>query len=327
MAEPLPSWTADAPAVQRFARVRMIAVDLDGSFVHANRREVEPQLLRLRNTLRRLGRPVVLAIATGRTLSWALRLEGLFPVGRPNPRTPMVLYNGSVVVDRGGARVLARRTIAPAALAEIGAIAAAHTVSLLAYSGPVETTPGGMLRTRAEHVLGFAPGPGIPRDVNELPIEWSAEPPVLLAFDPVAVLLDLTSADLTARRRIVSWLEAVEGITATGSGAGYVEIRPAGSHKAAGLAVVAAAYGVEASEILALGDSDNDVEMLRWAGVGVAVEGATPEALGASDYVCSAGAVEGAIEALRLVRGMGRSAAGVPKAHGRSPLNRSSFST
>jgi hydroxymethylpyrimidine pyrophosphatase-like HAD family hydrolase len=308
VAEPLPSWRSDAPAIQRFASVRMIAVDLDGSFVHANRLEVEPQLLRLHTTLRRLGRPVVLAIATGRTLSWVLRLEGLS--GPRRPRTPMVLYNGSVVVDEGGTRVLARRTIKPAALAEVGAIAAAHRVPLLAYSGPVEHRRGGLLRTPAERVLGFAPAPGIAHDVNDLPIEWSAERAVLLPFDPVAMLLDLTTTTVSARGEIAAATDAVNGVTVTGSGAGYVEIRPLGSHKAAGLDVVAAAYGVNPREVLALGDSDNDVEMLRWAGVGVAVVGATPAAVRASDYICSAGAVEGAIEALRLVRGTGRSAAG-----------------
>jgi len=288
----------------------MIAVDLDGSFVHANRLDVEPQLLRLRTTLRRLRRPVVLAIATGRTLSWVLRLDGLSAPRRP--RTPMVLYNGSVVVDEGGVRVLARHMIGPAALAEIGTVAAADRVPLLAYSGPVQQRRGGLLRTPAEHVLGFAPAPGMARDVNDLPIQWSPETPVLLPFDPVAVLLDLTTTAAAVRRRIAAAIGAVKEVTTTGSGAGYLEIRPAGSHKATGLAGVAAAYGVDPREVLALGDSDNDVEMLRWAGVGVAVDGATPAAVRASDYICRAGAVEGAIEALRLVRGTSRSAAAFP---------------
>lgn len=286
----------------------MIAVDLDGSFMHANRLDVEPQLLRLRATLQRLGRPVLLAIATGRTLSWVLQLEGLLAPRRP--RTPMVLYNGSIVVDKGGARVLARHTVKPGPLGEIGAVAAAHQVPLLAYSGPIECRRGGRLQAPAEQVLGFAGAPSMARDVNDLPIEWSTEPPVVLPFDPVAVLLDVTTAPISARRRIAGAVGRIKEVTATASGAGHLEIRPAGSHKAAGLAVVAGAYGIDRREVLALGDSDNDVEMLRWAGVGVAVEDATPSAIRASDYICSAGAVEGAIEALRLVRGTARSAKG-----------------
>ena len=45
------------------------------------------------------------------------------------------------------------------------------------------------------------------------------------------------------------------------------EIQPEGSTKAEGLAIVAEHLGCKQSEVLAVGDADNDKEMLAWAGV------------------------------------------------------------
>lgn len=78
-----------------------------------------------------------------------------------------------------------------------------------------------------------------------------------------------------------------------------VEGMPAGVHKAAGLAWLAAHLGIDRREVLALGDNDNDATMLRWAGVGVAMGNASPAALAAADWVapaCEAGGVAAAIE-------------------------------
>ena len=55
--------------------------------------------------------------------------------------------------------------------------------------------------------------------------------------------------------------------------------------KASGVAAVAEHYGIARSDVLAFGDSHNDVSMLRWAGLGVAMPHALPEAHAAADLI------------------------------------------
>ncbi|BCS33651.1 haloacid dehalogenase [Luteitalea sp. TBR-22] len=55
--------------------------------------------------------------------------------------------------------------------------------------------------------------------------------------------------------------------------------------KATGVAAVARHYGVAREDVLTFGDSHNDVPMLRWAGLGVAMPHALPEAHAAADLV------------------------------------------
>ena len=65
----------------------------------------------------------------------------------------------------------------------------------------------------------------------------------------------------------------------------WLDIAAAGVSKAAGLARVAEWIDVDASGFLALGDGRNDIEMLRWAGRGVALGDAPAETMAAADDV------------------------------------------
>lgn len=66
---------------------------------------------------------------------------------------------------------------------------------------------------------------------------------------------------------------------------GLLEISAAGVSKATGLALVASQVGVQASEVVAFGDMPNDLPMLAWAGLGVAVGNAHAAVLKAADEV------------------------------------------
>ena len=77
----------------------------------------------------------------------------------------------------------------------------------------------------------------------------------------------------------------LNGFFATHSGAPFLEILAPGVHKAWGLARLCGLLGVERSEVLAFGDATNDAELLRWAGRGVAMANAEPEALEAANEV------------------------------------------
>lgn len=67
-----------------------------------------------------------------------------------------------------------------------------------------------------------------------------------------------------------------------------IEIMMNGVNKGAGLAKLADSLGIAQSEVMACGDNGNDVEMIQWAGCGVAVANAVDAAKEAADYVTSA---------------------------------------
>ncbi|MBS1675199.1 MAG: HAD family phosphatase [Actinobacteria bacterium] len=118
---------------------------------------------------------------------------------------------------------------------------------------------------------------------------------------PLADVLAAPSLKLVIRHRtrtpseIFAVLRELDqtGFEATLSGAPFVEIMAEGVTKATGLSALCAELGIDQAETLALGDALNDVEMLRWAGRGVAMANAEPEALAAADEVTASNAEDG----------------------------------
>jgi Cof subfamily protein (haloacid dehalogenase superfamily) len=78
----------------------------------------------------------------------------------------------------------------------------------------------------------------------------------------------------------------------------WLDLAPVGVSKASGLAYVAAELGVPAAQVLAIGDGRNDIEMLRWAGRGVAMGQSVEEVQAAADAVTGSVHDEGAAEEL-----------------------------
>lgn len=103
------------------------------------------------------------------------------------------------------------------------------------------------------------------------------------------------------------------GFAVTHSGAPFLEVLADGVSKAWGLAQLCAHLGVRREEVLAFGDAPNDTEMLAWAGRGVAVANAHPEAQAAADEQTLSNDEDGVavvIEALLQAQAAGQSSAG-----------------
>ncbi|MGI6879490.1 HAD hydrolase family protein [Microbacterium sp. gxy059] len=71
--------------------------------------------------------------------------------------------------------------------------------------------------------------------------------------------------------------------TMPGLGTAGGEISPAGVTKGSTLQLLLDEVGVPVADSIAIGDNNNDLEMLRLAGVGIAMGDGTPEALAAAD--------------------------------------------
>lgn len=79
----------------------------------------------------------------------------------------------------------------------------------------------------------------------------------------------------------------------------FIEIMAPGVSKAAALAHVASTLGIKREQVMAIGDSLNDLEMLNWAGISVAVGNADPEVKARVDYVTARHDADGIAQAIR----------------------------
>ena len=88
-----------------------------------------------------------------------------------------------------------------------------------------------------------------------------------------------------------------------GGGFGYFDVVQPGVSKATGIRVLMDAFGIDASEVMAFGDAGNDAEMLRLAGVGVAMGNASDELKSIADLVCDPCEEQGVLKVLEEVFG------------------------
>ncbi len=80
-------------------------------------------------------------------------------------------------------------------------------------------------------------------------------------------------------------LENIPEITVVCGGMNNLEITEKGISKGTGLNDAAKYFKIDRSETIAFGDSENDLEMIKAAGLGIAMENSTPEIIAAADFV------------------------------------------
>lgn len=78
----------------------------------------------------------------------------------------------------------------------------------------------------------------------------------------------------------------------------FLEFTNAGANKGTALAELARVYGIKREEIMAFGDSYNDLEMLEYAGMGVAMGNARPALKEIADYITKGNDEDGVAEAI-----------------------------
>lgn len=78
----------------------------------------------------------------------------------------------------------------------------------------------------------------------------------------------------------------------------YIEITHFDASKGKALARLAASMGLDAKQVMAIGDSGNDLEMIKWAGCGVAVANASADVKKAADFVTKSNEESGVAVAL-----------------------------
>jgi Cof subfamily protein (haloacid dehalogenase superfamily) len=248
----------------------LIACDVDGTLFDDN----ETVMPRTRDAVRAaVAAGAQFVVATGRPPRW------IRPVVEALGFAPMaVCANGAVIYDPATDRVLSARTLAVDVLAVLAEIAsraipgAGLAVERIGNRAHDTATPQFVSSPGYEHAW-------LNPDNTEVSIDD------LLSAPAIKLLIRKTGARSSDMAAELAKHVGIEGDITYSTNNGLVEIVPLGISKATGVEEVAAPLGIANNEVLAFGDMPNDVPMLLWAGHGVAMGNAHPDALAAADEV------------------------------------------
>jgi Cof subfamily protein (haloacid dehalogenase superfamily) len=193
---------------------------------------------------------------------------------------PVVCYQGAAVVDPATGEFLRHEPIPLEIARETIRALDEEAFHVNAYVNDelyvAEATP------EAERYAGFQHLPL--HAVGDL-AGWLAEAPTKLVAidDPEA----LDGLEARMKERLGDRLHISKSLPY------FLEFARAGVTKASGLAFVAERLGFSPARTVSFGDGENDVELLEWAGFGVAVANAHPRVLAVADWVCPSAEEEG----------------------------------
>jgi len=285
----LPINSAIAHDLEPFARVRLIVVDLDGTLLDPKWSVVEF----IQSSIPRLRvRGIRFTIATGRAFRG---IEEVLPrLGLPSSM-PLALYNGSLIVDAARRKIFHSRVIPAVVVAQAVRWGLEKGVPVLCYPLPVIRSSGLL-----ESPMGFTPDgyPPLHSEPNGYEVDWRGPKYSDSVPDCLAVLVDLRHLNG------IMWEHACfdhPGVTVTQSSSSFLEFRPAGGDKGMATKIIASKLGVPLSAVMAIGDNDNDIEMLKTAGVSVSVGNASTNLQAVAAYNTPLTSAQGCIQIIRLV--------------------------
>ena len=93
-------------------------------------------------------------------------------------------------------------------------------------------------------------------------------------------------------------LKALDGIVYFGAGKRSIEINNRGVSKGNAVRSLAQKYGIKREEIICIGDNENDLSMIEYAGVGIAMGNAIDSVKEIADYITSSNDDNGVAKAL-----------------------------
>jgi hydroxymethylpyrimidine pyrophosphatase-like HAD family hydrolase len=240
-------------------RPRLVALDVDGTIV--DRDGVLPAAVgEAIAAVVAAGVPVILA--TGR--SWHGTVDLVERLGLPPG--PSVCSNGAVIVTYPPQEIVKAITFDPR-----------HVIERVQQFAP------DTLIAVEEIGIGYRLNDHFPG--GDLTGEMIIEDLEQLSARPVTrvILRDPTRSDkdfISLARHL-----GLHGVTYFVGWSAWLDIAPEGVNKATALAEVAEGLGVSAADVLAFGDGRNDIEMLRWAGRGLAIGDAPDEVKQVADEV------------------------------------------
>ena len=252
--------------------IQAVFFDIDGTLISFKSHAILPATRDAINQLRRKGIKVV--IATGRSMCDINNLEGIEFDG-------FITANGSCCIDAKG-EVIDKHVISKESLERLALYLEAKP-----FSCSFVTDKGNFINYADDYMMALCNMVNIP------------PPPT----KPLAEILTLEIIQLDAFINTERETELLTQVLTDCSGCRwhpiFTDINAKNCSKATGIERFLAYFGISREHSIAFGDGGNDISMLEYAAIGVAMGNAKEHVKAAADYVTASVDEDGIVQALK----------------------------
>lgn len=262
--------------------IKLLALDLDGTIYHDDL-TVSDRTRAAIAAAQEQG--VIVAIATGRMYKSASAIAADLGI-----HGPMICYQGAMIRDTETGDTLVHTTVPITLAHQVIAEASQRGLHLNIYLNDAlyvgEITDEGRFYARINLDLEL-------NVVGELSKWLDAQHP----FEPTKLVI-VTEPNITDE--VLDEFSSLFGeqLQVTKSHPKFTEFTNKASSKGKALAQLAALYNIDQADVMAIGDGLNDLDMIEWAGWGVAMQNSPQVVRDAARIVCSPISHDGAADAI-----------------------------
>jgi len=264
---------------ENLMKYKLLALDMDGTVLNGKKEISEKTLQAIRQAME-LG--VIVTIATGRSWQALEQYPELLELIEP----PIIVYNGGMVISTDGKDILFRQNLSEKAALEVIGHGRANGVIQYVWSDETLYVDGSLAQ--------------IERYISEVGTKYTIlEDPEPLAKQGITKVLWSGEPDEIAKYQemLPGVIEAKDMHYFTSS-PWYLEFMDHRISKGATLARFAEHFEIKPEEVIAVGDGMNDVTMLQYAGLGVAMANGAEELKQIADFITGTNEEDGVAQVI-----------------------------
>ncbi len=246
----------------------IIALDIDGTLTNSKKEITAPTLNALKE-LQKQGKKV--ALASGRPTPGLKNCANLLELQKYGGY--LLAFNGAKIINYQTKEAIFNQTLPIDIIPKLYDFAVEHNVGIITYEGD-----------------GVIAGNGVDKyieleaRINGIPVTAIDNFREYVTF-PVNKCLMTGDGDYLAEVEKLLIKEYGQLLSIYRSEAFFLEIMPQNVDKANSLSHLLKALGLNREQLIACGDGYNDISMIQYAGLGVAMENAKDEVKKAADYI------------------------------------------
>lgn len=260
---------------------KVLVLDIDGTLTNS-RKEITSGTRTAIREIMEAGHKVILA--SGRPTPGMRRYEQ--ELGLEEYGGYLLSFNGARIVECRTGEIVYQRLLPLALLTSLYSFARENGCGLVTYLGD-------------QVISAFAPDEYVELEarINGMPVRRVDN---FLDFVDFDINKCLMTAEAGKAEKLEKQLQEKYGSVASiyRSEPFFLEIMPKDVDKASSLDRMLAGMGISREDVICCGDGFNDISMIKYAGVGVAMENAQPAVREAADYVTASNDNDGLVEVI-----------------------------